>query len=131
MLLIPNVSSEGARRKTLSFDTDYEDALSVIYATIGCANVQKKPRLGYKFSSAAQKTQPIDLTSDDDWTGMLEDLRALQKKKKMVISVNLSIGPEAVSSFLFICLTPSFSAPNAVHGIPSESFEEWEGHAAF
>lgn len=100
VLLIPNVSSEGARRKTLSFDTDYDDALSVIYATIGCANVQKKPRLGYKFSSAAQKTQPIDLSSEDDWTGMLEDLRALQKKKKMGISVNLSVGPEAYMASL-------------------------------
>jgi len=129
VLLIPSVSSEGARRKTLSSNTDYADALSVIYATIGCASVQKKPHLGYKFSSAAQKTQPIDLSSDDDWTGMLEDLHALQKKKKMVISVNLSVGPEAVSSFHFVCLTQSFSASIAVHGIPSESFEEREGQS--
>ena len=93
-------------------------------------NIQKKPHLGYKFSSAAQKTQPIDLSSDNNWTGMLEDLWTLQKKK-MFISVNLSIGPEHVSSFLVVFLTPSFSAPNAVHSIPAESFEEWEGHAVF
>jgi len=130
VLLIPSVSSEGAHHKTLSFNMDYADALSVIYTTIGCVSIQKKPHLGYKFSSAAQKTQPIDLSSDDDWTGMLEDLHTLQKKKKMVISVNLSVDPEAVSLSRFICLMQSFSASIAVHGIPSESFEEWEGQSA-
>ena len=45
VLLVPQLSGASDKRKTLSANISYEKALSIIYDTIGCDNVKRKPDL--------------------------------------------------------------------------------------
>lgn len=61
---------------------EYDNALEYIYDIIGCSDVARKPNLSYKLGNATQKAKPIDLCSEADWNGCLEDVTAAEKKKK-------------------------------------------------
>jgi hypothetical protein len=82
VLLVPQASSEGSKRVSLPLPLSFEDALQTIYDIIGCSDVARKPSLAWKLSTAAQRVKPIDLCSDEDWNGCLEDVAAAEKKKK-------------------------------------------------
>jgi hypothetical protein len=81
-------------------DISFEDALEVIYETIGCVSVAKKPVLSYKLSSAPQKANPIMLGSETDWEGCLEEVAAAQAKKKGVaVPVNIIVTAQVCPLF--------------------------------
>jgi hypothetical protein len=48
VLMIPHAEVEGNQRAILSHASTFDEALAVIYNTIGCAEVAKKPVLMYK-----------------------------------------------------------------------------------
>ena len=100
VLLIPQSSGASARRKTLAKSDTYEDALAVIYETIGCEDVKRKPELSYKLSDSLRKASAVGLGCDDDWTGLCEEVVDRQKKKKTSISVSIIIS-EQVRTELF------------------------------
>lgn len=77
ILLIPQLSGASDKHKTLSAMVSYQEALHVIYETIGCNDVKRKPDLSYKLSDAAQKASPVGLGCDDDWGGLCEEVRGL------------------------------------------------------
>jgi hypothetical protein len=94
ILLIPQSSGAADKRKTLSANTLYDEAISTIYETIGCENVKRKPDLSYKLSDAAQKATPVGLGGEDDWAGLCEEVVARQKKKKTPISVSILVSEQ-------------------------------------
>ncbi|KAJ7082173.1 hypothetical protein C8R43DRAFT_965525 [Mycena crocata] len=87
VLLIPRAELEGSQRQVLSHATTYDEALDVIYATIGCARVAQKPSLMYKLSTATAKTEAISLSLVDDWAGCLEDVTDVEKKKAVSVKI--------------------------------------------
>jgi hypothetical protein len=84
--------------------------LTLIYETIPCNDVTRKPTLSYKLSNAAAKAPAISLSNEDDWNGVLEmlaDAEAMKKKRAgqqgpAIIPVNIIV-PEVVSSFFYTC----------------------------
>ncbi|KAJ3513784.1 hypothetical protein NLJ89_g2754 [Agrocybe chaxingu] len=91
VLLIPHASNNGLQCKTIPAETGYNEALTIIWDTIGCSDVACKPDLQYKLTSAAQKDNPIGLNSAKDWTGLVEDLLTIQHKKKTGIQVKILV----------------------------------------
>jgi hypothetical protein len=67
VLFIPRASSNGNQCVNLPLTTTYDSALEVIYETIGCDEVNRKPTLSYKLVSATAKTPATFLGSDNDW----------------------------------------------------------------
>jgi hypothetical protein len=82
VLLVPQASSEGTKRVSVTLPLSFEDVLEMIHEIIGCTNVARKPALLYKLSTATQRAKPIDLCSDVDWNGCLEDVTAAEPKKE-------------------------------------------------
>ncbi|KAJ7099891.1 hypothetical protein B0H15DRAFT_770820, partial [Mycena belliarum] len=80
VLMIPRADCDGIQRQVMTHAASFDDALEVIYETIGCAEVAKKPVLMYKISNAGVKALPISLSTDEDWTGCLAEVRAASKK---------------------------------------------------
>jgi hypothetical protein len=78
----------------LSATVSYQEALHVIYETIGCNDVKRKPDLSYKLSDAAQKACPVGLGCDDDWGGLCEEVVDRQKKKKTMIAVSILVSEQ-------------------------------------
>jgi hypothetical protein len=78
----------------LTHAATYEEALAVIYETIGCGDVRRKPNLSYKLASAAQKEEPITMCSEGDWKGCLEDVAQVQAKKKTTVQVKIIVGEQ-------------------------------------
>lgn len=72
----------------------FEEALEIIYETIGCSECHKKPGLSYKLATAAQKEDPITLASNDDWKGCLEDIVQMQAKKKSIVQVKVIVSDQ-------------------------------------
>ena len=105
MLLIPQSTSDGHQRKTLTHATTFSETLEVIYETIGCEEVRRKPSLSYKLASAPQKDEAIALGSEDDWKGLLDDVAQVQAKKKATVQVKIIVG-EQVRDFASMYLTP-------------------------
>jgi hypothetical protein len=78
----------------LAKPVSYKKALSIIYETVGCEDVKRKPELSYKLSDSPQKASPVDLGCDDDWVGLCEEVADRQKKKKTSISVSIIISEQ-------------------------------------
>ena len=99
ILLVPccTNNSDAIERITLSQPCLYSVAVTKIYEIIGCEAVTQKPDLSYRLSSSAVKSAPISLRKENDWDGLLDDVRDLEKKKKVNISVKIIV-PEHVSS---------------------------------
>jgi hypothetical protein len=74
--------SEGTKRVSVALPLSFRDALETIYEVIGCAAVARKPTISYKLSTATQKAKPIDLCTDMDWNGCLEDVASAEIKRK-------------------------------------------------
>ncbi|KAF8185347.1 hypothetical protein K438DRAFT_1765993 [Mycena galopus ATCC 62051] len=91
VLMIPQASNAGTQRENLKHSTPFDDALAVIYETIGCADFAKKPTLSYKLSNATVKAPAINLTSETDWEGCLEEVADAELKKKVKISYMASL----------------------------------------
>ena len=54
---------------TVPIVIDFAKALVIIYDTIGCTNVVKKPQLKYQMAKTGRKG--ITLESSEDWDGMI------------------------------------------------------------
>jgi hypothetical protein len=70
----------------------------MIHEVIGCVTVAWKPTLSYKLSTATLKADSINLCSDSDWEGCIEDFSAAQRTKKAsgnVISVQIIVPDQA------------------------------------
>jgi hypothetical protein len=80
----------------LSPTTNFSDALGIIYDTVGCLSVTKKPDLTYRLSTSTAKSQPISLSCEADWDGCRDDIVDLEKKKGMSVTINILI-PDLVS----------------------------------
>ncbi|KAJ7230137.1 hypothetical protein GGX14DRAFT_507989 [Mycena pura] len=90
VLMVPQANKDGPKRVLLTHSTSFEDALDTIHGTIGCADVARKPQLLYKLSSAPAKGPGIDLESEDDWGGCLEDVTVAEAKKNVSITIIVS-----------------------------------------
>ena len=110
--MIPQASSEGSKRVCLTIPLSFDEVLDVVHKIIGCADVARKPNLAWKLSTSAQKVKPIDLCSDEDWAGCLEDVAAAERKKKnqavpVMIVVDDQVGADAACTFrcstYFLC----------------------------
>ncbi|KAJ7079879.1 hypothetical protein C8R43DRAFT_1143200 [Mycena crocata] len=84
VLMIPQASNEGTQPENLKHSTLFSDTLEVIYDTIGCAKVPRKPLLSYKLSTAAAKAPNINPGSDANWEGCLEEVTDVEGDKKKV-----------------------------------------------
>jgi hypothetical protein len=82
VLLVPQASSESSKRVSITLPLSFDDALKVIHEIVGCTNVSRKPTIAYKLSCATQKAKPVDLCSEVDWKGCLEDVSAAEIKRK-------------------------------------------------
>jgi hypothetical protein len=97
---VPQASSEGSKRVALSLPLSFEDVLDTIHKVIGCSNVPHKPNPAYKLSTATAKARPIDLCTDMDCEGCLEDVAAAElKKKKQAIPVIIVVADQVYFSF--------------------------------
>ncbi|KIK76754.1 hypothetical protein PAXRUDRAFT_109269, partial [Paxillus rubicundulus Ve08.2h10] len=82
VLLVPQAANEGAQRISILQWTAFAKVLEVIHETIGCQNVACKPLLSYKLSTAPQKADSINISTSEDWQGCLEEVNAVERKKK-------------------------------------------------
>ena len=96
LLHIPRAAEIGNQRVEFTHATPFAEALDVIYETVGCVDVTRKPELTYKLSNAASKTAAMTLSSAADWRGCLEDVRHVENSKKAgtVISVHILISDQ-------------------------------------
>jgi hypothetical protein len=94
--MIPTAATEGSQRVSLKSTVSFDDALEIMHETIGCVSVERKPTLAYKFSTANKNTTTINLRTEDDWDGLIDDAVAKMKTKRD-LSVNISVLPENVS----------------------------------
>jgi hypothetical protein len=97
--MIPGASTEGNQRVALPSSHSFEDALEIMYETIGCVSVARKPTLAYKLSSAKEKAPAVNLSTDKDWRGLITDYsqKILSKKD---LSVTIAVFPDNVSGLL-------------------------------
>jgi len=91
VLQIPQAASEGTQRKSIQLLLSYEDALEMIHKTIGCVHVHRKLVLSYKLSTSTLKSAPVNLCSESDWDGCLEEVQHVQAKRKGRTAVSVSI----------------------------------------
>ncbi|KAJ7747655.1 hypothetical protein DFH07DRAFT_747736 [Mycena maculata] len=91
VLLIPQADGEGNQRENITRATDFDEALDLIYTTIGCADVGKKPKLSYKLATATAKEAVISLASVTDWEGLVAEVTAAEKKKKSSVAANILV----------------------------------------
>ncbi|KAJ7834123.1 hypothetical protein B0H14DRAFT_2591050 [Mycena olivaceomarginata] len=87
VLMIPCAECEGSQREVLTHATTFDDALNIIYRTVGCTDIGKKPVLIYKLSTATTKMTPISLASQADWDGCLDEVTAAKGKKKVNVNI--------------------------------------------
>ncbi|KAJ7194964.1 hypothetical protein GGX14DRAFT_575965 [Mycena pura] len=100
ILNIPRASEVGNQRVTFNHATPFSEALTVIHATVGCAEVARKPVLTYKLASAAGKDPAMSLSTETDWKGCLEDVRQVENSKKSgtVIPVMILVTEQYLAS---------------------------------
>jgi hypothetical protein len=96
-LIVPEATSDGSQRLSIQSPMLFEDALELIHETIGCVGVAYKPTLGYKLSTANQKSATINLCTENDWSGLITDVMA-KAKTKTDVSVLVSVFPDNVSA---------------------------------
>ncbi|KAJ7756497.1 hypothetical protein DFH07DRAFT_742574, partial [Mycena maculata] len=95
----------------------FSEALDVIYNTVGCADVARKPDLSYKLGNALVKATPMSLDSDADWEGCLEDVRQAEKLKKgALIPVHILVTDQYLASLLVKLGKGKNKAPAKVRG---------------
>jgi hypothetical protein len=82
VLLIPEVASDCIQRVSLDSDTSFDAVLQVVYETLPCIGVQRKPQLSYKLSSAPAKALAVRLANEDDWIGCLDTVTEAESLKK-------------------------------------------------
>jgi hypothetical protein len=63
--------------------------------------------LSYKLSSVAQKDDPMNISTQDDWDGCLKEIGAAEKKKKGSVTVKIIVSEQvntiiSYSSFLIL-----------------------------
>ncbi|KAJ7445433.1 hypothetical protein FB451DRAFT_1412712 [Mycena latifolia] len=99
LLHIPRASEVGNQRVEFTHATSYDDALDIIYESVGCADVARKPVLAYKLASAP-KGSAMTLNSETDWTGCLEDVRQAEDAKKAgtLIPVHILVTDQYIAS---------------------------------
>ncbi|KAF7368539.1 hypothetical protein MVEN_00177200 [Mycena venus] len=90
ILMIP-CAEQGTRRQRLTHATTFSEVLDIIHETIGCADVDEKPALMYKLSTAGKQDEAIRLDSDADWAGCREEVKDAEKDKKKAISVKIIV----------------------------------------
>jgi hypothetical protein len=88
--MCPRSKVEGNQRLVLTHATTYEEALLVIYETLDCTTVPKKPELSYKLSTVAARAANIALCSAADWEGLLDEVAAAEKKKATTVNIIVS-----------------------------------------
>ncbi|KAF8142476.1 hypothetical protein K438DRAFT_2113541 [Mycena galopus ATCC 62051] len=91
--MIPEATSDGNQRVVLDSSQSFEDAVEIMYETIGCVSVARKPTLAYKMSSAGQKAPTVNLRTAKDWDGLISDYTKKVKSKKD-LSVMIMVLPE-------------------------------------
>jgi len=102
VLFIPRASGDGNQRVNLPLTATYPRALKVIFETIGCAEVNRKPTLSYKLVSTTAKTPPTSLGSDNDWEGLQDDIQAAQNKRKETVAANIIVADQVcISGLIF------------------------------
>jgi len=94
VLFIPRASGDGNQRVNLPLMTTYDSALEIIYETIGCDEVNRKPTLLYKLVSATAKTPATSFGSDNDWEGFQDDIKAAQNKRKETVAANIIVADQ-------------------------------------
>ena len=94
ILFIPRASGDGNQRVNLALTTTYDSALDIIYETIGCDEVNRKPTLLYKLVSATAKTPATSFGSDNDWEGFRDDIKAAQNKRKETVAANIIVADQ-------------------------------------
>ena len=103
-LFIPTGHSNGSKCVIVPIAIDFAKALEIIYNTIGCTNVVKKPQLKYWMVKTGQNE--IMLESSEDWDEMIQHTKRLlqsQKDKSMVIG-KIDIDLEVYSSYTYLTL---------------------------
>ncbi|KAJ7171418.1 hypothetical protein C8R46DRAFT_1262897 [Mycena filopes] len=105
VLYIPQALSEGTQRENLRHSTPFASVLERIYETLGCVDLEIKPKLSYKLSNATAKSDTINLTSAADWEGCLEEVTEVERKKKgLLVSVRIQcLSRHHGSGFGVIC----------------------------
>ncbi|KAJ7716066.1 hypothetical protein B0H16DRAFT_1801847 [Mycena metata] len=93
VFMIPEGSSEGNRRVSVTASTSFEDVVEIIHETIGCVGVSRKPSLAYRFSTSNAKEAEIQLSNDTDWAGLVTDATAKIRAKKD-LRVTICVLPE-------------------------------------
>ncbi|KAJ7182125.1 hypothetical protein C8R46DRAFT_1314133 [Mycena filopes] len=99
VLYIPQALSEGTQRENLRHSTPFASVLERIYETLGCVDLEIKPKLSYKLSNATAKSDTINLTSAADWEGCLEEVTEVERKKKgLLVSVRIQVSEQYLLS---------------------------------
>ncbi|KAF8206743.1 hypothetical protein K438DRAFT_1756100 [Mycena galopus ATCC 62051] len=93
VFMIPEATTDGSQRVSLSSTVSFDDAIEVIHETIGCMSVDRKPMLTYKFSTANKNTTTINLCTENDWDSLVDNALPKMKTKKD-LSGNISVLPE-------------------------------------
>lgn len=113
ILLVPSCVSESntIERITLvaPFQLHYHIALAKIHTALGCDSVSHKPELSYRMSTSSTRSDPIALNKLQHWDGLLEDVRALDKKKKAALSIKIIVSDHVCLATKI--LVPEFSYP--------------------
>ncbi|KAJ7819130.1 hypothetical protein B0H14DRAFT_2600852 [Mycena olivaceomarginata] len=112
VFMIPGASTEGNQRVALPSSHSFEDALEIMYETIGCVSVARKPTLAYKLSSAKEKAPTVNLSTDKDWSGLITDYsqKILSKKD---LSVTIAVFPD---NYMFSLRSMNKKAPAVKKG---------------
>ncbi|KAJ7487162.1 hypothetical protein FB451DRAFT_1392007 [Mycena latifolia] len=102
ILFIPQAGSDGTQRKNLTHTTSFEDVLDIIYEIVGCNDVAVKPKLSYKLPTSTNKAAAINLSTETDWEGCLEEVTAVEFKKRstIVVSVRIIVTEQYLASLL-------------------------------
>ncbi|KAF8127320.1 hypothetical protein K438DRAFT_1790027 [Mycena galopus ATCC 62051] len=93
LFMILEATTDSSYHVSLSSTVFFDDAIEAIHKTIGCVNVERKPMLTYKVLTANKNTITINLCTDNDRDGLVDDWLAKMKTKKD-LSVNISVLPE-------------------------------------
>lgn len=104
VLLIPQVASDCIQHVSIDADISFNDVLAVIYETLSCNDIPRKPNLSYKLEFTPAKAATISLSTSDDWQGCLETLaNTISMKKKwtgqvLTIPINIHIPADYMHS---------------------------------
>ncbi|KAJ7661962.1 hypothetical protein DFH06DRAFT_362923 [Mycena polygramma] len=100
MLSVPRAAEVGNQRLNFTHETGFSEALDAIHATVGCADLARKPVLTYKLATSAGKDPAMSLSTVADWEGCLWDVRQAENAKKAgtVISVMILVTQQYLDS---------------------------------